>query len=184
MSWVFLNRLSSAAAGELMQQPFEEGIPEHASAHRHRAVSWVLLAAGAAAAILMAVVLWPAPAGRRAAATFGPAEQAHARKIRIQNLALSQAESFLNQQVTTISGDLTNDEERAVRDIELTIEFTDPFGQVVLRETRAAFSSADSPLGPGEQRNFQVAFEHLPSSWNVQQPVVQVTALRFASNKK
>ena len=31
-----------------------------------------------------------------------------------------------------------------------------------------------------EGRQFDIAFEHIPTSWNMQQPIVRVTGLEFA----
>ncbi|HEY2460943.1 MAG TPA: FxLYD domain-containing protein [Candidatus Acidoferrum sp.] len=88
---------------------------------------------------------------------------------------MSQAESFLDQQVTTISGEVVNVGQRPVTAVILTIEFADQFGQVILRETRPAFSPSALQLAPGQQRSFDAAFERLPNDWNVQPPPVQVT---------
>ena len=31
----------------------------------------------------------------------------------------------------------------------------------------------------GERRQFDIAFEHIPNSWNMQQPIVRITGLAF-----
>jgi hypothetical protein len=110
---------------------------------------------------------------------FGPAEQSYAPKIHIENVALSRAENFLHQEVTTLSGDLVNTGSRPLRAVALTIEFSDELNQVVLREAHSAFVPGAPPLTPGERRSFEVSFEHLPTSWNMQQPSVRVTGLQF-----
>jgi hypothetical protein len=111
---------------------------------------------------------------------FGPEERAYAAKIAIENLSLSRAENFLHQEVTTLAGDLVNNGERSVREIELTVEFVDDMNQIALRETRLALTSASPPLGSGERRAFDVSFEHIPTSWNRQLPAVRITGLLFA----
>jgi hypothetical protein len=55
--------------------------------------------------------------------------------------------------------------------------------QVVLREARAVLDVAAPPLAPGARREFEISFEHVPSSWNMQQPVINITALRFSSTQ-
>jgi hypothetical protein len=89
----------------------------------------------------------------------------------------------LNQEVTILAGDLVNTGERSLRDIELTVEFSDDMNQIALRESRLALTSASPPLGPGERRTFDVSFEHIPTSWNMQQPIVRVTGLLFAPSR-
>ena len=40
--------------------------------------------------------------------SFGPAEQAYAAEVRIENIALSRAENFIHQEITTLTADLVN----------------------------------------------------------------------------
>jgi hypothetical protein len=149
--------------------------------------SFALMVAAAAVVIVLAgFYLWP---GRQSPSRggaqqvhppFGPEERAYAAKIAIENLSLSRAENFLHQEVTTLAGDLVNNGERSVREIELTVEFVDDMNQIALRETRLALTSASPPLGSGERRAFDVSFEHIPTSWNRQLPAVRITGLLFA----
>ncbi len=136
--------------------------------------NFALMVAAAAVIIMLAgFYLWP---GRQSPSRggaqqvhppFGPEERAYAAKIAIENLALSRAENFLNQEVTTLAGDLVNTGERSL-----------------LRESRLALTSASPPLGPGERRAFDFSFEHIPPSWNRQLPIVRVTGLLFAPSKQ
>src|SRR5262249_29884644 len=112
---------------------------------------------------------------------FGPAEQAYAPKLLLANLELKAAENFLNQEVTTVAGQITNSGNSPVSNVELTVEFTDELGQVVLRESRALFAGQTLPLVPGQHRDFEIAFEHIPSSWNIQKPSVRVSGIALTS---
>ena len=146
----------------------------------------LMVAAAAVAIVLMGFYLWP---GRQSPSRavqeihppFGPAEREYASKIKIENAALSRATNFLNQEVTILTGDLVNTGERTLREVELTVEFYDDMNQIALRESRLALTSASPPLAPAERRSFEVSFEHLPTSWNMRLPAVQVTGLLFAS---
>jgi hypothetical protein len=149
--------------------------------------SFALLVAAAAVVIVLAVFyLWP---GRQSPSRggpqevhppFGPAELAYAPKIVIENVALSRAENFLHQEVTILAGELVNTGERTLREVEVTVEFYDDMNQIALRESRLAINSASPALEPGARRSFDVSFEHIPTSWNMQQPAVRVTGLLFA----
>jgi hypothetical protein len=55
--------------------------------------------------------------------------------------------------------------------------------QVVLREARAVLGAPPAVLAPGERRSFEVSFDHVPPSWNMQQPAVRVTNLQLAKSK-
>jgi hypothetical protein len=145
--------------------------------------------AGAAVLVAALIFLWPgpgqgpAPAVRRTRLPFGTAEQAYAPKIRIESLEMSRAENFLHQEVTTLSGSLENTGERALGNVELTVEFSDELPQVILRESRAVFPATAGPLPPGQRRKFEISFEHIPADWNMQQPAVRVSGITFYSKE-
>ena len=52
--------------------------------------------------------------------------------------------------------------------------------QVVLREARGILGTPPAALAPGERRSFEISFDHVPPSWNMQLPAVRVTSLRLA----
>ncbi len=152
--------------------------------------SWIAWMGAATVAIALAIVMWPGTAHRSASRMrephlpFGSAEQAYVSNLQIENLALSRAENFLNQEVTTLAGGVTNAGNLPLSNVELTVEFSDQLGQVVLRESRAVFAPQTPPFAPGEHRNFEISFEHIPSSWNIQQPLVRVSGIRFTPKKE
>ena len=115
---------------------------------------------------------------------FGPEEQAYAAKLTFSNMAMSRAENFLHQEVTILSGDVANDGDRFVRALDVTITFQDEMQQIVLRETRPVFGPNAAPLEPGKSTHFDISFDHVPPSWNVQVPSVHVAGLEFAGTKK
>ncbi|MGC1415101.1 MAG: FxLYD domain-containing protein [Candidatus Acidiferrum sp.] len=141
-------------------------------------------------AIALAIVMWPSSGRnpgslpRETQLPFGSAEQAYAPNLHIDDLALSRAENFLNQEVTNLAGRVTNAGNLPLSNVELTVEFSDEFGQVVLRESRAVFTAQAPQLAPGEHRNFEISFEHIPTSWNIQQPTVRVSGILFTSKKE
>jgi hypothetical protein len=102
----------------------------------------------------------------------------------MQNISMSRAENFIHQEVTYLSGGLVNGGTRSLAGLELTVEFSDELHQVVLRESRAVLSAREPVLGPGEHRSFEISFDHIPPSWNMQQPSVRVTGLQFAPSIK
>lgn len=113
--------------------------------------------------------------------SFGPAEQAYAAEVRIENIALSRAENFIHQEITTLTADLVNSGDRSLQGIEVTVTFADEMNQIALRESRPVVVPSAAPLAPQGRRQFEIAFEHIPTSWNMQQPSVRVTGVAFAS---
>jgi len=110
-------------------------------------------------------------------------EAGYAKTIRIENIALSRAENFLHQEVTILDADVLNPGAQAVEALSVTVEFADTLNQVVLREMRPALGTPPSLLPAGQFRHFQISFDRVPASWNMQQPSVQVSYLRLASLK-
>jgi len=108
---------------------------------------------------------------------MGAQEQAYAANIHFADPKMSRAANFLNQEVTFIFGTVENDGPRSIRQIEITIEFHDLLGQVVQRETERLIPPEGGPLGPGQQRDFQISYEHISAMWNVQYPSIRVTGL-------
>ena len=122
---------------------------------------------------------YSSPAGPQAVKPLpmGPAEQAYAQQIHFLEPKMSRAANFLNHEVTFVFGTLENAGNRRIKQIEITLEFHDPFNQVVLRDTQRLFLPAEAPLGPGQQRDFQVGYEHISAQWNNGYPSIRVTGL-------
>jgi hypothetical protein len=149
--------------------------------------NFALLLAAAAIVVIVAAFYFspgrqspPGAAPQQAHFAFGTAEQAYAASIHVENIALSRAENFINQEVTTLTADLVNAGSRSLRGVEVTITFADDMNQIALRESRAVVVPPNPPLAVGERRQFDIAFEHIPTSWNMQQPIVRITGLEFA----
>lgn len=127
-----------------------------------------------------------APASGAASAqhgTLGPEEHAYLGSVGVDHLEVSRAENFLHQEVTTISGEVSNGGVRPLAGVELTLEFSDEANQVTQREVRALFGSPGPPIPAGDHREFEVSFEHISVMWNMRPPAVRVTALEFADTK-
>src|ERR1700730_2637751 len=108
---------------------------------------------------------------------FGPAEQAYVPHIQFLDIQLAHATNFLNQDFTYVAGTVFNDGPHRVRGLEVTVEFHDPFQQVILRDSNQLIGSQDASLGAGQRRDFQVQMEHLPAQWDKQYPSIRVTGL-------
>ncbi|MGO9590868.1 MAG: hypothetical protein ACLP3K_12590 [Candidatus Acidiferrales bacterium] len=120
----------------------------------------------------------PHKAAAAAALPFGAEEQNYAANIHFQDVDFSQASNLLNQEFTYATGKISNDGTRAVRALELTLEFHDQFNQVILREKQRPVDLTGPPLPPGQARDFQITVEqHIPSMWNQQYPSIRVSGL-------
>jgi len=152
--------------------------------------SFALILAAAAVVVIGAAIYFspgrqspPGAAPQQAHFVFGEAEQAYAASIHVENIALSRAENFIHQEVTILNAEVVNAGAQAVQRLSVTVEFTDDMHQVVLRESRAVLGSPPAALTPGQRRSFQISFDRVPASWNMQQPTVQVSYLQLAPLK-
>jgi hypothetical protein len=163
--------------------PFE---PPQPSPDRERSVSRLILIlsvviAASVGAYFLFVSTKAGPVSRNEPhLPFGATEQAYAAKIQIGNVTMSRAENFANQEIISLSAEMANLGDRSLKAVEVTVEFSDEMPQVVLREPRILFGSSATPFPAGGRREFEISFEHVPSSWNMQQPGVRVTGIRFA----
>ena len=82
-----------------------------------------------------------------------------------------------------MTGEVFNGGSQKVSGLRITIEFSNDMNQVVLRETRGVLGTPETPLVPGERRVFEISFDHIPNSWNMQQPAVHVEYLQLPSSK-
>jgi hypothetical protein len=132
---------------------------------------------------IIAAVYWgsryaPAPVKRaEIPLSMGPAETEYIPHLEFQGMQASRASNFLNQEVTLLFGTVKNNGTRGVRQIEVTFEFHDLFGQVVLRDKQRLFGEDAIPLEPTRMRDFEITYETLPAQWNQAYPTVTVTGL-------
>jgi hypothetical protein len=172
-----------------MQEGFESPLPgpekEPGGIFRHPAVIAMATLLSLAAVYLL-FFRGPAPpsTARQTRFPFGPVERAYAPKLQFQNFEMSRAESFIHEEVTYLAGDVVNSGDRALTGIEATIEFQDDMKQIALRETRPVLFGSSAWLAPGKTAHFEISFDHVPPSWNMQLPSVQVAGLQFARSDR
>jgi hypothetical protein len=172
-----------------MQDAFDSPLPvpqkEPGGMFRHPAVIALTTLFGLAALYLLFFRgPVPAPSSVRQRLPFGAAEQAYAAKLQFGNFAMSEAENFLHQKVKYLDADVRNGGDRTLAGIDVTVEFQDDMNQIALRESRPALSGPSAALVPGATVHFQVSFDHVPASWNMQMPAVQVSGLQFAATSR
>jgi len=158
--------------------------PEEISQREQRSQFPLAFAAGAVVVLLLlgGLILLsrgshPSGAGAAAKLPFGPTEQAYSEHIHFKDIQMAKANNFLNQEFTYIAGTLWNDGAHTIRALEVTLEFHDPFNQVILRENASVVGPKDPVVPGGQRRDFQITLEHVPVEWNQQYPSIRVTGL-------
>jgi len=139
----------------------------------------VIVALLVGAAVMYSRYATPASSEEEKPLPKGPEELGYAANIHFLEPKMSRAANFLNQEVTYVFCTVENGGNRKVQQIEITIEFHDPFNQVILRDKQRLFLPTAPPFMPGQQRDVQVPYEHIPPQWNNVYPSITVTGLAF-----
>ncbi len=108
----------------------------------------------------------------------GDAKQ-YVRSLRLLDVEMQKHESYLKQAVVEITGKIGNNGDRPLRVVEINCVFYDPYGQVVLRERVPIVSQKIGGLAPGEVKNFRLAFDNIPESWNQALPQLVIAQIVF-----
>lgn len=111
--------------------------------------------------------------------TMTAEEKAYLSQIEFANARMSVATNLMGSTLYYLDADVMNKGSRSIRRLELQLEFTDPFHQVVLRGTENPVTPGEPPLGPGKTRHIHVTFEHLPAEWNQSPPDFTPKLVKF-----
>jgi hypothetical protein len=107
-----------------------------------------------------------------------PEAKAYVRNLKLSDVGMEAHESYLKQAVTEITGKIGNTGPRRLKHVEINCVFYDAYGQVVLRE-RVPIVKEGTGLAPGETRDFRLAFDNLPESWNQAMPQMVIAQIVF-----
>ena len=105
--------------------------------------------------------------------------KAYVRNLRLMDVDMQKHESYMKQAVVEITGKLGNNGDRVLNVVEINCVFYDPYGQVVLRERVPIVSRKIGGLAPGEIKNFRLAFDNIPDSWNQALPQLVIAQIVF-----
>ena len=105
--------------------------------------------------------------------------KAYVRNLRLLDVDLQKHESYMKQAVVEITGKVGNNGGRVLHVVEINCVFYDPSGQVVLRERVPIVSGKIGGLAPGEIKNFRLAFDNIPDSWNQALPQLVIAQIVF-----
>lgn len=89
-------------------------------------------------------------------------------------------ESYMKLSVVEITGNIQNTGDRVLELVEINCVFTDPYGQVLLRERVPIVSKKMGKLAPGETKAFRLAFDNVPEGWNQAMPQMVIARIDFA----
>jgi hypothetical protein len=106
--------------------------------------------------------------------------KAYVKHLRLLDVEMKAHESYLKQSVVEIVGKIGNEGDRILDVVEINCVFYDAYGQVVLRERVPIVSRKMGKLAPGEIKNFRLAFDNVPESWNQAVPSLVIARIDFS----
>lgn len=89
-------------------------------------------------------------------------------------------ESYMKLSVVEITGNIQNTGDRVLELVEINCVFTDPYGNVLLRERVPIAGKKMGKLAPGETKPFRLAFDNVPESWNQAMPLMVIARIDFS----
>lgn len=108
--------------------------------------------------------------------------KAYVRNLQLIDVEMQKHESYLKQAVVEITGKIGNNGGRTLREVEINCVFYDAYLQVVRRVRVPIVSEKIGGLAPGEIKNFRLAFDDIPESWNQAMPQLVIAQIVFGGH--
>lgn len=105
-----------------------------------------------------------------------PEETSYLQNIQLTPGRAEAAQNFLQHTVTTVSGAVTNKDNKTVVYLEISLTFSDIEGKPIEQRKAYPISGTTLPLKPDETREFRFSFDQVPAMWN--QAVPQMAPVR------
>jgi hypothetical protein len=112
-------------------------------------------------------------------ATLTTEARSYLKNLALSDVSMQANESYLKQEVVEINGKIANKGDRLVKLVEINCVFHDVYGQVVLRERVVIAGRKAGDLRPGDTKDFRLAFDSIPGSWNKQMPDLVIAQILF-----
>ncbi len=108
-----------------------------------------------------------------------PEAKAYVKYLKLGDVRMKATDAYLRQTLVEILGQITNFGDRNLASVEINCVFYDPYGQIVLRQRVAIVRRDRGGLKPGETKDFRLAFDTIPESWNQALPQLVIAQIVF-----
>jgi hypothetical protein len=98
--------------------------------------------------------------------------------LKLSDVGLQAAESYINSSVVEILGKIGNVGQRGVKLVQVNCVFRNVYGQPIQRDL-ATIVGRPGTLKPGETRPFRLAFDNAPPTWNQAMPDLVIAQIQF-----
>jgi hypothetical protein len=97
----------------------------------------------------------------------------------LENVHMQASESYTNQRVIEILGDIINHGNRNVKDALVTCVFYDWSNHVIAQENDYIVGGTAGSLPPGGTKPFRLAFDTIPDTWTQAMPKLVIREIKF-----
>ena len=108
-----------------------------------------------------------------------PEARAYLPSLKLSNVHLQAAESYVQSRLVEVLGELTNAGNRKVKVIQVTCVFHDYSDREIARERAFVLDGRGGSLEPGKTKSFRLAFDTVPESWNQVMPMLIIAQIQF-----
>jgi hypothetical protein len=171
--------------GDSEQQPFS---PLQKQEDRR---NWAPMAAGAAFVLVAIVIIVLATRAGNSGGSASPSDPTLA-KLQLSDLHMATAQNFAGGSVTYIEGKITNNSDRKITAVRVSVVFKNSIGETAQEEKALPlavllpnvpyidYGPVDrAPLAPGQARDFRLTLEHVSADWDGQTPQAKVVSAGY-----
>jgi hypothetical protein len=108
-----------------------------------------------------------------------PEAKAYVKYLKLSDVEMKAHESYSKQTLVEIVGKIGNAGDRTLKQVEINCVFYDPYGQLVLRDRVPIVRAKTGGLRPGDTKDFRLAFDSIPESWNQAMPQLVIAQIVF-----
>jgi hypothetical protein len=155
------------------------------------------LGLGIGAVIILGIIAYLIYSSRSGPKTFekpitvaqSAPQDPYADKLEIKDVKMAQAQNILGGTMTYLEAKITNRGDKTIVGAGVEVTFKNSLNQVVQRETQPLMiitqrepamdivAVNNSPLKPGDTKDFQLTFEHISADWSRQYPELRLTTI-------
>jgi hypothetical protein len=108
--------------------------------------------------------------------------------VNLENPKMESHESYLQQAIVEITGNIMNAGDRPIDSVEVTWLFKEPgavmpdgqlYQETILRKRTFLVTRKMGGLAPGQFRHFSLSFDDIPDTWNQAMPSLVIAAIEF-----
>ena len=108
--------------------------------------------------------------------------------VNLENPKMESHESYLQQSIVEITGNIMNAGDRPVNSVDVTWIFYEPgavmpdghlYQEIILRKRASLVTKKMGGLAPGQFRHFSVSFDDIPDTWNQAMPQLVIAGIEF-----